>query len=459
MKKVSASAPANSQRGCRELAVEILLKVETRKAYADILLDHLLKRTALPARDRALLTQLVYGTLRWRGRLDWHLDRSLSRSLAGTKPYLRNLLRLTLYQLLFLDRVPDYAAVNEAVELAKRHGGGKAGGLVNAVARALLREKESQEPGLKGDRVSRLSVFWSHPEWLVKKWSDYFGPDETEALLEANNQESFLTLRANRLKGDRAGLIELLRAEGFDAEPAAWAPQGIRLKQGSAADRLPGFEQGLFQIQGEASQLIGYILDPRPGERIFDGCAAPGGKTTHIAELMEDQGEIIATDLSAQGLEKLKQNVRRLAVTSVKPFLVDLGRGLTEALAAPYDRILVDAPCSGLGTLRSHPEAKWHREERDIRRLSKLQKKLLGRAAGYLKPGGTLVYSTCTLTREENEEVVENFLDREKNWALEGVEGYLPKEARGLTRGRYFLALPHKHDTDGFFAARMRKTG
>lgn len=447
---MSASASVNSQRGCRELAVEILLKVETRKAYADILLDHLLKRTALPARDRALLTQLVYGTLRWRGRLDWHLNRSLSRSLAGTKPYLRNLLRLTLYQLLFLNRVPAYAAVNEAVELAKKRGGEKAGGLVNAVARALLREKERQGPEL-------LSAFWSHPDWLVKKWLDYFGADETEGLLKANNQEPLLTLRANRLRGERAVLLELLRAQGFDAEPAPWAPQGIRLKQGSAADRLPGFEQGLFQIQGEASQLIAYILDPQARERILDGCAAPGGKTIHIAELMDDRGEIIATDLSARGLEKLKQNVQRLAVTSVKPFLVDLQKGLTGALAAPYDRILVDAPCSGLGTLRSHPEAKWHREEQDLQRLSTLQKRILRRAASYLKPGGTLVYSTCTLTREENEEVVEDFLDREKNWALESVEGYLPKEARALTRGKYFLALPHKHDTDGFFAARLRK--
>ena len=457
MKKVSASAPANNPGGCRELAVQILLKVETRKAYADILLDHLLKRTALQARDRALLTQLVYGTLRWRGRLDWHLKRFLSRSLAGTKPYLRNLLRLTLYQLLFLDRVPDYAAVNEAVELAKKHGGEKAGGLVNAVARAVLRERERQGPNLPGETASRLSVLWSHPDWLVKKWLDYIGADETEALLKANNHEPFLTLRANRLRGERAALLELLRAQGFDAEPAPWAPQGIRLKQGAAVNQLPGFEQGLFQVQGEASQLIPYILDPRPGERILDGCAAPGGKTTHIAELMEDRGEVIATDLSARGLEKLKQNVRRLTVTSVQPFLVDLQKGLTGALAAPYDRILVDAPCSGLGTLRSHPEAKWHREERDIQRLSRLQKKILRRAAGYLKPGGVLVYSTCTLTREENEVVVEDFLDREKNWALESVEGYLPREARHLIRGKYFLALPHRHDTDGFFAARMRK--
>ncbi|MBI2988504.1 MAG: 16S rRNA (cytosine(967)-C(5))-methyltransferase RsmB [Deltaproteobacteria bacterium] len=456
MKKGSASESINSEKGCRELAVEILLKVETRNAYADILLDHLLKRTALSARDRALLTQLVYGTLRWRGRIDWYLARSLRRSLAGTKPYLRNLLRLTLYQLLFLNRIPDYAAVNEAVELAKRHGGKKAGGLVNGVARTVLREKERQPPA-ETDVVSQLSNFWSHPDWLVKKWLDYFGRDETESLLQANNEEALLTLRANRLKGDRAALVELLRAGGFNADPAPWSPQGICLKQSSAADQLPGFEQGLFQIQGEASQLVGYILDPRPGERILDGCAAPGGKTAHIAELMQDRGEVVAADISARGLEKLKQNVRRLGLTSVRPFLVDATRGLPGALAGPYDRILVDAPCSGLGTLRSHPEAKWRREERDIQRLSGLQKKIVNRISAYLRPGGILVYATCTLTREENEEVVEDFLDRQRGFVLESAASCLPEEAGSLASGKYFLALPHKHNTDGFFAARMRR--
>lgn len=457
MKKVSASESAR-KKGCRELAVEILLKVEKRDAYADILLDHVLRKELLSTRDRALLTQLVYGTLRWRGRIDWHLGRSLHRSLSATNPYLRNLLRLTLYQLLFLNKIPDYAAVNEAVKLAKRHGGPRAGGLVNAVARRILRGKELQSPASKSDVVSYLSALCSHPDWLVKKWLDYFGREETEALLRANNDEPPLTLRANRLKGDRAVLVELLHKKEFDAETTPWSSQGIRLKHGSAVDQLPGFAEGLFQIQGEASQLVGYLLDPQPGERILDGCAAPGGKTTHIAELMKDKGEIIATDVSAKGLEKLKQNVQRLGLTSVRPFLVDVARGLTGALAAPYDRILVDAPCSGLGTLRSHPEAKWRRGEADIKRLSRLQKKILHRLSAYLKPGGILVYATCTLTREENEEVVEDFVDRQRDFVLENAESYLPQEAKQLTCGQYFLALPHKHDTDGFFAARMRKT-
>ncbi len=454
---MSASESAR-KKGCRELAVEILLKVEKRKAYADILLDHVLKKEPLSARDRALLTQLVYGTLRWRGRIDWHLARSLHRSLSATNPYLRNLLRLTLYQLLFLNKVPDYAAVNEAVELAKGYGGVRAGGLVNGVARRVLREKELQSPASQTDVVSYLSALWSHPDWLVKKWLEYFGREATEALLKANNAEPLLTLRANGLKGDREPLVEILGEKGFRAVPTPWSVQGIHLKASSVVDQLPGFQEGLFQIQGEASQLVGCLLDPQPGERVLDACAAPGGKTTHIAELMEDRGEIIAADVSARGLEKLKQNVQRLGLTSVRPFLVDVARGLTGVLAAPYDRILVDAPCSGLGTLRSHPEAKWQKGEGDIQRLSRLQKKIVHRLSAYLKPGGILVYATCTLTREENEEVVEDFLDHQNDFVVESAGSYLPGAARQMAQGKYFLALPHKHNTDGFFAARMRKT-
>jgi 16S rRNA (cytosine967-C5)-methyltransferase len=373
-------------------------------------------------------------------------------------PYLRNLLRLILYQLLFLDKVPDYAAVNEGVELAKRYRGPRAAGLVNGVARRILREKNKLHiAALPDDPTSHLSISLSHPEWLVRKWLDYFGREETEALLKANNAESSVTLRANRLKADRELLLETLRSKGFDATPTPWSLQGIQLKSAAAVDRLPGFQEGLFQVQGEASQLIGFLLDPKPGERVLDACAAPGGKTTHLAELMEDKGEVIATDVSARGLEKLKENVRRLGLKSVRAAPADVSKELDGTLAGAYDRILVDAPCSGLGTLRAHPEAKWHREERDIRRLSSLQRRILKQLFPYLKPGGILVYATCTLSRDENEEVVEDFLNHQRNRGLEDAASYLPPAAASLTRGKYFLALPHKHHTDGFFAARIKK--
>jgi len=456
LKKAPASE-SETAKSCRELAVEILLKVDERKAYADILLDHALKTARLSPQDRALLTQLIYGALRWRGKIDWQLSRVLQRPLAGMNGYLRNLLRLTLYQLFFLDRVPDYAAVNEGVDLAKRRGGRKAAGLVNAVARRLLREKDRPADLPEGDAARQLSVQWSHPEWLVKKWLGYFGREDTEALLRANNEESPLVLRANRLKVDREALVEKLRGAGIEASPAPWSPQAIVLKTGSAVTKLPGFEEGLFQVQGEASQLVAFLLDTKPGERVLDACAAPGGKTTHIAELMENRGELVANDISARGLEKLKENVQRLGLTCVQAVTADLTQGLKGKLALPYDRILADVPCSGLGTLRSHPEAKWHREERDIQRLSRLQRKILEQLPRYLKPWGVLVYSTCTLTRDENEEVVEDFLRRHDDFVLEDAADFLPEPARRMVRGNYFLALSHKHGTDGFFAARMRK--
>jgi len=276
-------------------------------------------------------------------------------------------------------------------------------------------------------------------------------------LLMANNEEAPLTLRGNSLKGNRANLLRKLRRMGFNAGPTPWAPQGIQLKSASAVAQIPGFQEGLFQIQGEASQLVSYLVNPRPGERVLDACAAPGGKTTHLAELMEDKGEIIATDISTRGLDKLEQNVQRLGLTSVRSFPANVTGKLPKPLSMPYDRILVDAPCSGLGTLRSHPEAKWHRDERDIQRLSKQQKKLVHDLSTHLKPKGILVYATCTLTREENEEVVENFLDQNKGFVLEDARDHLPDKLRHIVHGKYFLSLPHRHDTDGFFAARMRK--
>jgi 16S rRNA (cytosine967-C5)-methyltransferase len=221
---------------------------------------------------------------------------------------------------------------------------------------------------------------------------------------------------------------------------------------------LAGYGSGLFQVQGEASQLVGFLLRPQPGERILDACAAPGGKATHIAELMRDNGEITAADISAAGLEKITANARRLGLNAIKTLAADFDRSLPPNLAAQrFDRVLVDAPCSGLGTLRSHPEIKWQRSAKDVSRLGELQRRILQRAATLLKPGGALVYSTCTLTCEENENVIDEFLASDHAFVLDEAAEYLPEQARSLSKGRYFLALPQRHNTDGFFAARMRK--
>ena len=449
---------SSGETSVRRLASEILLKVDTRKAFADILLDQGIRTRGLAERDRALLTELVYGTLRWRGSVDAQLNRHLRRPLTETDPFIRNLLRVALYQLHYLDKVPDYAAVNEAAEIAKKHGGRKVAGFVNGVLRNFLRQRdEITERQSTDDSIAALAVGHSHPEWLVERWLEDFGREPAQALMRANNERSPLVLRVNTRKTDRKAFLDLLQNNGVSAVAAQWSPQGVWVKSGSAVDQLPGFHEGLFQVQGEASQLVAHLLAPQPGERILDACAAPGGKTTHIATLMNDSGEVIATDVSARGIEKIRQNAARLGLSSIRALRADTSRDLPGSIRGPFDRILVDAPCSGLGTLRSHPEIKWHRNPSDIQRLSGLQSKIVSRVAACLKPGGVLVYATCTLTLEENEQVVENFLETRKEFELQDAAGYLPEQAKPMVQGSYFLALPHRHNTDGFFAARMIK--
>ncbi len=456
---MSASEARKSDYDVRQLATEILVKVESRKAYADILLDHALRSSDLSRRDGALLTELVYGTLRWRGRIDAHLRPLIRRSLDSADRFIRNLLRTTLYQILFLDRIPDYAAVSAAVDLAKVHRGGQAAGFVNAVLRGHLRQKNNRElakPVPETATLLEISEYWSHPQWLVKQWRDYLGAGEIAALLQANNEEARLVLRANLLRTTREDLLELLHREKIEAAPTPWSPQGISVRSRSPIDQLPGFNQGLFQVQGEASQLVSYLLTPQPGERIFDACAAPGGKSTHLAELMRDRGEITATDISQPGLNKVEENAKRLGLGAIRTLLADASQA-SPGFGNLYDRILVDAPCSGLGTLRSHPEIKWNRNEADLKRLSRLQERILSRSASHLKPGGVLVYSTCTLSQVENQEVVRKFLQNFDKFILEDAADYFPEPAKKLVCDGYFMAWPHRHDTDGFFAARLRK--
>jgi len=443
-------------KNVRQLASGILLKVDSRQAYADILLDQTLKATGLSERDRALLTELTYGTLRWRGNIDARLSRQLRRPLADTDEFIKNLLRVTVYQLFFLDKIPDYAAVNEAVELAKRLRGARSADFVNGVLRNLLRQKDHAAQASNGSTASRAEEF-SHPEWLVERWINEFGLSEASALMRANNQKAPLVLRANRLKCSREQLRERLVEQGVVAIASRWSPEGIVLESAGSVEMLPGYADGLFQIQGESSQLIACLLTPEPRERILDACAAPGGKSCHIAELMNDSGTVIALDNSARGVERIRENAARLNLRSIQAIQADATKELSDTLCLPYDRVLIDAPCSGLGTLRAHPEIKWRRQVSDIERLSRLQKKILQRAVRYLKPGGTLVYSTCTITRDENDSIVETFLAQHREFELEDAARYLPQPARHMVRGGYFQAWPQRDNTDGFFAVRLRK--
>ena len=303
----------------RRLACEILLKVDTKKSYADILLDQALKTESLTERDRSLLTELVYGTLRWRGKIDAQLSHHLRRPLEQTDGGLRNLLRLTCYQLVFLDRIPDYAAVNEAVALAKTRGGAKAAGFVNGVLRSFLRQaNRNNAPNSEDLSLEALAIEYSHPPWLVQRWSEEFGVVSARELMRANNERSPLVLRVNSLQCGREELLQRFTTAGVDATAGNCSPQAISVQSAGAVENLPGFSAGLFQVQGEASQLVAFLLSPLPGERILDACAAPGGKSTHVAELMKDQGELMAIDKSAPGIERIRQNISRLGLKSLR---------------------------------------------------------------------------------------------------------------------------------------------
>jgi 16S rRNA (cytosine967-C5)-methyltransferase len=321
---------------------------------------------------------------------------------------------------------------------------------VNGVLRSFLRQADRRRSGsLANDN--------DHPAWLANRWRRYFGTEEANALLLASNQPAPLVLRVNSLKNSRDELLEKLAAAKVHTTPTRYSPLGVQIGHGMAVDKLPGFGEGCFQVQGESSQLVGLLLAPQPGERILDACAAPGGKATFFAEQMEDRGTIIAIDSSEAGIRRVNENLQRLGLQSIRAMCADICGSLPPDLTTPYDRVLVDAPCSGLGTLRSHPEIKWQRSDADITRLAALQAKILTHIAPRVKPGGVLVYSTCTLAEEENETVIDTFLRQHREFVLQDAARYLPEPARHMVRGKFFQALPQRDNMDGFFAARMRK--
>jgi 16S rRNA (cytosine967-C5)-methyltransferase len=424
-------------------------------AYADALLGHAPGTAQLPPRDRALLTRLVYGTLAWQGYLDHIITAFSHRPAAELDAPLRTLLRLALLQVCVLTKIPPFAAVNTAVELAKGIRGGAAAGLVNAVLRrAVAGWRDVHFPSRYDDIAGYLSTRLSHPRWLVEAWLAQYGTDDTEAMLRANNESAPTTVRVNRLMTEPSALLEKWR-DGTAGELSRYSPVGVRVTNGGDPERLPGYADGWFSVQGEASQLVAFLLGARAGEHVLDVCAAPGGKATHMAELMDDRGDIVAIDLSAPGIRRLQSMAQRLGLSILHPTVADVTTW--HPGNNKFDRILVDAPCSGLGTLRQHPEIKWRRTPEDIARLATLQERMLLRAAEWVRPGGVLVYATCTVSTAENEEVINAFLCERSSFVVDDPRPFLPQCATELIGSDgYLRTFPHRHGLDGFFAVRLK---
>lgn len=448
----------------REAALQALLLIE-RGAGAGPALDRALAG-APDARDRALATELAYGVTRQRLALDRELALRCSRPLAALEAPVRAALRLGLYQLRHTDRIPAYAAVAGAVDLARHHARPAAAGLVNAVLRRAAADgppagsAPAGAAGGAGEDPAALAADYSHPEWLVRRWLGRLGAADTRRLLAANNLRPAVTLRANRLRCSGAELAEELRRAGVGCRPGRLLPEAVTLEHGTPPARLAALLEGRCTVQGEASMLVGHLADPAPESLCLDVAAAPGGKATHLAERMGDHGAVVANDVSGPRADRCREAAQRLGLGCLRTHVAD-GRDLPREFDGRCDVVVADVPCSGLGALAGRADLRWRKREADIAALAALQAEILSAAGRCVKPGGRLVYSTCTTEPEENEEVVAGFLAAHPEFGPEDARDRLPPElAAAPEAGRGLVRLwPHLHGTEGFFIGVMRRTG
>ena len=436
----------------RQLAFLALKNIYQKKAYTDVALNRVIKAASKSAEisqaDRGFACELVYGIVRRQRTLDRLIDLLGKKTAAQQPPDLRIILHLGLYQLRYLDRIPASAAVNTSVELAKENGLSKLSGVVNGLLRGYIRQAEEGDPlKLPDEAIARLGIEHSFPDWIVETWLEQLPVAEVDRLLAWFNRSPKIDLRVNLLKISVAEVEAAFKAASISVERIPNLPQGLRLEGAGTITDLPGYKQGWWVIQDSSAQLVTHLLDPQPGETVIDACAAPGGKTTHIAELMEDRGKIIACDRAEKRLEKVRENAARLQLQSIQIEAGD-SRERTEFVNIA-DRVLLDAPCSGLGTLHKRPDLRWRQTDRAIGELFELQQQLLEQAATWVKPKGILVYATCTLNISENEKVIQLFLENHSNWSIQSSPNALLQ--RWTTTEGWIKIYPHRYDMDGFF--------
>jgi 16S rRNA (cytosine967-C5)-methyltransferase len=430
----------------RACAYAVIRRVFEDGAYADRALHGEARRHRLDPRDRALATRLAYGVVQRRATLDHVIAQLAGRPVERLEPAVRAALRLGVLQLVFLDRVPAHAAVRESVELAKQTSRGGAG-LVNAVLRRAAREAPAIVASLPDAAPGEAAIKHSYPLWIAELWFDALGPDEARALMAAGNEPAEAAVRVNALKTDHLDLPVPTR-------PADHLPEGLIVDAPFDAFASPQWEQGLFMPQSCAAMAVARALDPQPGERILDLCAAPGGKTTHLAALIGNQGRITAVERHEGRAKALRRTAERMGATCVEVRTAD---ATTPLQTGDYDRVLVDPPCSDLGTLAARPDVRWRKHAETPAALAVTQERILDRAAAALRPGGVLVYSTCTISPAENEQTIAAFLERRGDFAHDRLPSDLPVWDHPIVPG-CLQTLPHRHGTDGFFIARLRRS-
>ena len=445
----------------RHIAFDILKRVDSETQTLDHWLDEYrepIDRLNRP--DRALVHALVYGALRWQGRLDWIIDQLAVKPGKKVDARVRIALRIGLFQLLHLERIPASAAVNTTVDLVKACGCSWAKGFVNSMLRIVSEKRRPLDfPDMHENPVLALSIKHAFPVWLIERWQKRYGIEQTDSICAAINAIPPITLRVNTIKVQRATLIEQIKDAAQDVAATSYSPEGIVLRspKGPMA-QWPSYENGFFQIQSEGSQLIAHMLDAQPGHGVWDACAGLGTKTAQIAQLLQNQGDILATDVSGSKLESLGKEMRRLGIDVVSSRKLDLAQPRAVEDMPLFDRILLDAPCSGLGVLQKNPDGKWRTNQNDLKRYKKVQATLIRNAAGRLKPSGILVYAVCSMEPEETTGVIKDFLQTHPDFAIYRPGVCAPAHTEPLMTSEGFLATqPHRHHLEGFFAAALVK--
>ncbi|MFD2212903.1 16S rRNA (cytosine(967)-C(5))-methyltransferase RsmB [Metabacillus endolithicus] len=441
----------------RDVAVETLLQIEKNQAYSNLLLNSMIKKYQVNTKDISLLTEIVYGTLQRKDTLDYYLENFIKKT-KKIDAWVRILLRISVYQMVYLDRVPERAIFFEAVEIAKKRGHKGISSFVNGVLRSLQREGLSDINQI-ADSVERLSIKTSHPKWLVEKWIDQYGYEETEKMCEANLTPPSQTARVNQTKMTVDELMKTLNQNGVSVEHGDLAVDAIKGTKGNLA-LTDAFSEGFLTIQDESSMLVARALNPQIGETILDACAAPGGKSTHIAERMGGTGTVHSLDLHEHKVKLIKQQAERLNLTNIQAEALDSRLAGDRFEKNKFDRILVDAPCSGFGVIRRKPDIKYTKSPEDVLKLAELQKNILHAVAPLLKSNGVLVYSTCTIDREENTDVIQSFLKHHPEFELDqGAIHHFPEKLHPYFKDGEVQLLPHYFGTDGFYIVCLRKKG
>lgn len=441
----------------RMAALLALTKIEEEGAFSNLALSEVFARHDIDSRDRGLATEITYGVVSYKLTLDWLIAQVAGRPAEKLDRPVLLVLRIGFYQLFYLDRIPPAAVVHTTVELIKKTKKRALASFVNGVMRGALRKKDALPwPSPQDDLLANLSLTYSHPPWMIRRWLSRMAEAETRALLQANNTVPAVSLRVNTLRTTRERLLACLAQGGWEVEASEIVPEGIVVtKSGGQITGHPAYRQGLLQLQSESAMLVSHILAPSPGNKVLDACSAPGGKATHLAALMQNRGEIIALDIFPHRLQLVEANAKRLGVDIIKTQLLD-AQLLTPDHFGLFDHILLDVPCSGLGVIRRKPDIKWRRREEEIRQLAQMQKNILERAAGVLKRGGTLVYSTCTNEPEETIEIIADFLDRHPHFQPVELSSYLPPGWHTEKSAPGIQLYPHLHGVDGFYIAKLR---